>query len=239
MYRPKHADNEKNNKESPRIPLSGSVLDLSRSHSLLESLKSIGQEVLGVLNTAGHTDEVIEDTSSLALVLGDTSVGHAGRHLAKRLDTTQTLGQSEDLGVLAEEMSGFLAALDTEAQHTAAHAVAVLLDGNGTVGVRVNAGVVDGDDVGRSLEGLGDGGGVSGSLARTQVEGLETTVGEPAVEGGGDSADGVLEERKALLQAVGVEGGDTHQDILEIIHVSMMPVAREERCQELSLQSDR
>lgn len=204
--------------------LSRSVLDLSSSHGLLKSLKSIGQEVLGVLNTAGHTDKVIEDTSSLALVLGDTGVGHAGRHLAKRLDTTQTLGQGEDLGVFAEEVSGFLAALDTEAQHTTTHAVAVLLDGNGTVGVRVNAGVVDGDDIGGSLEGLGDGGGVGSGLARTQVEGLETTVGEPAVEGGGDGADSVLEEREALLQAIGVEGSDTHQDILILSMLARCPL---------------
>lgn len=41
---------------------------------------------------------------------------------------------------------------------------------------------------------MGDGGGVDGGFASAEVEGLETAVGEPAIEGGGDGADGVLKE---------------------------------------------
>lgn len=140
-------------------------------------------------------------------------MGHARGDLAKRLDTTQRLSQREDLGVLAEVVRGSLATLDTEAQHTTAHAVAVLLERDLAVRVGVDSGVVDGDNVGGGLEGESHGGGIGGRLTGAQVQGLQTTVGEPAVEGGGDGADGVLEEGETLLEGVGVESGDTHADV--------------------------
>ena len=140
-------------------------------------------------------------------------MGHAGGDLAQRLDTAQTLGQGEDLGVLAEVVRSSLATLDAEAEHTTAHAIAVLLESNLAVGVRVDTGVVDGDDVRGSLKSLSHGGGVLGSLASAEVQGLQTTVSQPAVEWRRDSANGILKERETLLQVLGVESGDTHQDI--------------------------
>lgn len=38
---------------------------------------------------------------------------------------------------------------------------------------------------------------------------------KPAVEGGGDSADGVLEEGQAVFEFGRVEGCDAHEDILQ------------------------
>jgi cystathionine gamma-lyase len=40
---------------------------------------------------------IIKDSGGLALFLGDTSMGHAGGHLAQTLNTSQTLGDSVDL----------------------------------------------------------------------------------------------------------------------------------------------
>ena len=151
-------------------------------NSALKSLEDIVLEVLSILNTARDADKVIEDTDGLALSLGDTSVGHAGGDLAERLNTTEGLGKSEDLGVLAELLSGGMATLDTEAQHATTHTVAVLLESNGAVGVRLETGVVDRDDERRSLEGVGDGGRVGGGLTGTEVEGLGSTVSEPRIE---------------------------------------------------------
>lgn len=140
-------------------------------------------------------------------------MGHAGGNLAERLNTTKRLSEREHLGILAEVVRSSLATLNAEAQHTTTHTVAVLLEGNLAVGVGVNTRVVDGDNMRRSLEGESHSGGIGGSLAGTQVEGLQTTVSEPAVEGGGDGADGILEERETLLESFGVESGDTHADI--------------------------
>jgi hypothetical protein len=179
----------------------------------LQGLEHISSQVLGILDTTADADKVIEDTGSLALVLGNTSVGHAGGNLAEGLNTTKRLSKCEDLGILAEVMRSSLATLDTEAQHTTTHTIAVLLEGNLAVGVGVDTGVVDGDNVRRSLKGESHGGGIGGSLASAQVQGLQTTVSEPAVEGGGDGADGILEERETLLESFGVESGDTHADV--------------------------
>ena len=90
----------------------------------------------------------------------------------------------------------------------------MLLPRDGPVRVRRQAGVVDGDDVGRGDEGVRDGQPVVRGFARPQVERLEAAVREPAVEGGGHGADGVLEEGEARVQAGGVEGGGAHEDVL-------------------------
>lgn len=188
-------------------------LSLGTSNGQFKCLQHISVKVLGVLNTTADADKVIVNTGGLTLLPRDTSVGHAGGNLAETLDTTQTLSQGEDLSVLAEAVGSLLAALDAEAEHTAAHAVAVLLEGNSALRVGVKTGVVDGDNVGRRLEGLGHNGGVLSGLTSTQVQGLQTTVSEPAVEGRGNGTNGVLEESEALLQGLRVESGDTHQHI--------------------------
>lgn len=92
----------------------------------------------------------------------------------------------------------------------------MLLDGDFAVRVGFDAWVVDGDDVRGSFEGGGDDGGVFGGFAGAQVEGFEASVGEPAVEGGGDGADGVLEEGQAFVDVWGVVCGCAHEDILEV-----------------------
>lgn len=146
-------------------------------------------------------------------------MGHAAGDLAQALDAAQGLGEGEDLCDLAEALGGSVAAADAEGQHAAAHAFAVLLEGDVAVGVGVKAGVVDGDDVGRGLEGVGDGGCVLAGLAGTQVQGLEAAVGEPRVKGRGHGADGVLEEAQAGLEVVAVEGGDAHDDVAVAVDV--------------------
>lgn len=48
---------------------------------------------------------------------------------------------------------------------------------------------------------------------------LKTTMGKPAVEGTGDTADGVLQERKTLVQRVRVESAGTHQHVRMAVDV--------------------
>lgn len=188
-------------------------------NSALQSLEDIGLEVLSILNTARDADKVVENTDGLALGLGDTSVSHGARNLAEGLNTTKGLGKSEDLGVLAELLSSSVAAVDTEAQHATTHTVAVLLESNGAVGVRLKAGVVDRDDKRGSLESVGNGGRVGGGLTSTEMEGLGSTVGEPRIKGGGNGADGVLEEGEAGIELVAVEGGNTHDHVRVAVDV--------------------
>jgi len=138
---------------------------------------------------------------------------HAARDLDETLDAAQALGQRKQRRRLAEPLGGRGPALDAEAQHAAAHAVPVLPQRDRAVRVRVQARVVDGDDVRRGLEGVRDERRVRGGLARTQVQGLEAAVGEPAVEGRGDGADGVLQEGEARVHGVRVECGNAHDDV--------------------------
>lgn len=95
-------------------------------------------------------------------------------------------------------------------EHTAAEAVAVLQGAEMVVWVRGEGGVVYEEGVRGGREGGGEEGGVEGGLPGAEVEGFESAVGEVAVEGGGDGADGVLEEGEAGEEGGGVEGGGAH-----------------------------
>lgn len=187
--------------------------------SLLEGLKDIVGEILSILDTAADADKVVKDTDGLTLVPRDTSVGHAAGNLNQTLDTAETLGEGEDLCNLAEALSGSMATLNAEREHTTAEGVAVLLLGDMSVRVRVKAGVVDSDDQRRCLKSSGNSVGVAASLTSSQVQGLETAVSEPGVESGGDSTNGVLEEAQAGLELVAVEGSNTHNYITVAIDV--------------------
>ena len=182
-------------------------------------MQDILLQVLGILYTTAHSHEIVVYTNSLALVLGNTSVGHAAGQFDQTLYSTERLGQGEQLGGLAEALGSGVAALDTEGQHTAAHTVAVLLQSNSAVRMAGKAGVVDSYDERRSLQGGGNGGSIGGGLPGAEVQGLETSVGQPGVEGRRDGADGVLEESQAILELVGVEGGDTHDDVAVAVDV--------------------
>jgi hypothetical protein len=51
------------------------------------------------------------------------------------------------------------------------------------------------------------------------MQGLDTTVSEPAVKGTRDGTDGVLKESEALLEVIAVEGCDTHENIAVAVDV--------------------
>lgn len=195
------------------------VLGALASDGSLESLEDIGSKVVGVLDTAAKTDEIVKDTNQLTLLLGDTSVGHAAGKLDQRLNATQGLGEREDACLGAEALSSSMSALDAERKHTAAHGVAVLLDSNGALRVRVKTGIVDRNDVRRGLESSSHGGSVASSFAGTEMQSLQTTVGEPAVKRRRDGANGVLEERQAGVEIVRVERGNTHNNVRVAIDV--------------------
>lgn len=189
------------------------VGNLRKDNGALQGLENIVLQILGILNTAGNADEVSIDTNSLTSGLWDTSVGHGSWNLAERLNATKRLGKDEEVGGLAEALGSLSSALDAEREHTTSHSVAVLLHGNLAVWVRLKTWVVDGDDVWGGLESLSNCSCVGGGLAGTEMESLETTVGEPAVECGWDSTNSVLEEREASLHGVRVEGSNTHDNI--------------------------
>lgn len=180
---------------------------------LLERLQNVARQVCAIFNAAADADQVVKDAGGLPLLLGNTHVGHARRHLDQTLDAAKRLGQGEDFGVRAEALGGLLAALDAEGEHTTTHAVAVLLERDGVLRMRGQAGVVDGDDVGRCLERVCDGRGVGGRLPRAQVQRLETAVRQPAVECAGNGSNRILQKREALIQRIRVERGDAHQDV--------------------------
>lgn len=190
-----------------------SVGDLWEGDGALQSLENIGLKILSILNTAGDADKVLVDTDGLTSSLWDTGVGHGGWNLNEGLDTSKRLGKGEELGLLAETLGGGSSSLDAERQHATTHTVAVLLLGNGVLWVRLEAWVVDGDDVWGGLKGVSNGSSVGGSLACAEVERLKATVSQPRVECGWDSTNGVLEESKAGLHGLRVEGSNTHDNI--------------------------
>lgn len=161
-------------------------------HRPLERLQCILAQIRSILHTTAHAYQVVKHPYGLALVLGDTSVGHGRRHLDERLDAAQRLSEREDIRQLTEALGSGVAAFDAERQHTASHAVAVLFFSDGAVGVGVEAWIVDGNDAGVGLEGLGYSGGVARGLAGAQVQGLEAAMCEPGVKGRGNGTDGVL-----------------------------------------------
>lgn len=187
--------------------------NLGDPHGLVNGLEHVILEILCIFHPAANPHKIIENTDCLSLIARDTSVGHAAGQLDERLDTAERLGKSEDLRELAETLGSGVATLDAEREHAATHAVPVLLAGDVPVWVRVEAGVVDGDNVGRSLQSGCYGSGIVSGLASTKVQGLEATVGEPGVESRRDCANGVLEEGETLVNLVGVERRDTHNDI--------------------------
>jgi len=182
-------------------------------HGLFQRLDHIGNKIGLVLDATADAHEIVKDTGCLALVLGNAAVGHGAGDFDQRLDTAQGFRKSEDFGRLAEALGGVVAAPDAKGQHAAAHAVAVLLACDGALRVRGQAGVVDGEDVGGALERGGDAGGVFGGLAGAEMQRLEAAVGEPAVKGRGDGANGVLQKRQALQEVGGVEGRGAHDDV--------------------------
>lgn len=197
------------------------VICLQKKHLLSrhKSLLNVLEEILLVLNSDGESDEVIVDTGGLSGLDVNTSVGHGGGDLTERLDSAKRLGKSEDLGRLAELVGSLGSALDSERDHATTKTVSVLSLDKLPSGVGLETGVVDGLDEIGLLEELGNGLGVVGSGANSDVEGLDTSVGEPRVKGRGDGANGVLEEPESLVDHVGVGGSDTHDNVRVAVDV--------------------
>jgi hypothetical protein len=196
-----------------------SAVSLGGGGGTLEGLEDVVGEILSVLNTAADANKVVEDTNSLTLISRNTGVSHAAGNLDQTLDSTETLGESEDLGHLAEALSSGVAALDAEREHTTTKAVAVLLLSDVSVRVGVKARVVDSNDQRRGLESSSHGIGVAAGLTSSQMQSLETTVSKPRVKGRRNSANGVLEEAETGLELVAVESSNTHDYIAVTVDV--------------------
>lgn len=194
-----------------RYPLP--IRNLRPHHRLLHRLHHISDQIRPILHATRQPHQIIEHARRLALLARDPRMRHGPRDFAQTLNPTERLREGENLRRLAEALGRFLAATQPERQHPAAQPVAVLLQRDFAVFVGGETRVVDGEDVRGGLQGLGDEEAVLGRFAGTEVQGFDAAVGEPAVEGGGDGADRVLEEGEAGVEVGGVEGGDTHEDV--------------------------
>ena len=204
---------DKNEQDPRRDQLSRSIVNLASNNRLLQCSNDVSHEIRLIFHTTADTNEIVKYTGGFALLLWNTTVRHSTGDFNEGLDTTERLCKRKDLGSLAEALSSGMPALDAERQHTTAHTVAVLLECDGVLRVRLEARVVDRDDMLRSLEGFSDARRVLRCFAGAQVESLEAAVGEPAVEGRGDGANGILEEGKALVELLGVEGCGPHDHV--------------------------
>jgi hypothetical protein len=195
------------------LPIDVSIRNLATNNALFKRLHHIGNKIDFIFDTAAHAHKIVKHTRCLALLLGNTHMRHRTGDFNERLHATQRLGEREDFSSLAEALGSLVAALDAEREHAATHTVAVLLDRNSALGMRVEARVVHRDDIRRSFECICDAGSVLCGFTGAQVQRLEAAVGEPAVEGRGDGADGVLQKGEAVEEFGGVEGCSTHDDI--------------------------
>lgn len=157
----------------------------------LQGLQDILGEVITILNADTETDEGVRDAKGSTILGTDTAVGHEGRKFGEGLDTTQTLGESEELDGLEELDRLGQRATDTEGDH--ATKAGLLTGGQGMLRMRGEARVDNlGNKGGEGLEEGSDLGSVLGVALHAEVESLKATAGEEAVKGRGDSADGVL-----------------------------------------------
>jgi len=176
-------------------------------------MENISDEVLAVFDTTAQPDQIIKDTGSFSLFPWDTSVSHAAGNLTQALYTSKRFGKSKNVSLLTESLSGFGTTLDSEADHTATHTVSVLFDSNVSLRVGVEARIVDGNYLRRRFQGSSDGGGILSCGPGTKMESLQASVCKPAVKGGRNCADGVLEEEETRVDDIIVEGGNTHDNI--------------------------
>lgn len=136
-------------------------------------------------------------------------MGHDSRNLNQGLNTTERLSQSEELGGRGEDRGSLGTAGDSERDHTASKTITVLLENNRVSSVRLETRVVDGNDGLVLRQVLGNLLGGESSLSDSQVQGLETSVGQPGVKWRRHRANGVLQETVLFVQLVVVGGQDT------------------------------
>ncbi len=151
-----------------------------------ESVIEVFNDILDVLETNGHSDQVIRDSQCYALVLLDWGVCHAIWELGQRLVATQRLRQCDELERLQEGVVLFEATLVVKGQH-AGVAVLLLLD-ELVLRVRFQKQVLHPCDAGVGLQVLGN---LLSDLHvshHSHLEGLETAIDQVAVEGAWDSA---------------------------------------------------
>lgn len=189
---------------------SGQGLRLLQLDGSLEGSQHILNKVLGVLDSDRETDQVLSDAKSSPVLSRDRSVGHGGRQLAQRLDTSERLGQGEELDVAQEGVGSGQVALDSERDHASESLLLRLCEG--MLGVGGETRVDDVLDTGRSLESLSNSLGIRGVLTHAQVKGLQAAVGKEAVKGRGHGSDGVLEEGELGMDLLIGGEGHTHDN---------------------------
>lgn len=150
------------------MPVSIANSRLATSH-FLKRIKHISDQILAIFNATGGPHQIVKHTRQLPLFLGDARMRHAARHLDETLDTTQRLGQSEEFRFLAKVFRRFLSASYAEREHAATHSIAVLFEGQMTLSVTVEAGIVDSENMGGCDQSRRDESGVAGRLSGTQM----------------------------------------------------------------------
>jgi hypothetical protein len=164
--------------------------------SLFQGLREIGKEVAEVFDADGESYEGVVDAEFGAARGGNTGVGHEAGVFDEAFDAAEGFGKGEEAAAF-EEASG---AGETTLKNGGDHATAGrhLPAGEFVLGVGREAGVEDALDVGAGFEEAGDFRSVVAGAFHAEGEGFDAAVGEEAVEGGGDGADGVLEEGEAV-----------------------------------------
>lgn len=164
-----------------------------------------------MLNADGQADEGVGKSDLLASLHGHTGVSHDGRRASQRLHRAEGHSQTEDLQLRQELARSLEATLDEDGHHGAGTVSLGL--GEGLLGIRSKARVVDLVDQRVLLEELSDALGVASRRLHADGEGLQAAESQVAVKGGRHGTGQVLQVAELGVDGVGVGEHGTHEHI--------------------------
>lgn len=145
----------------------------------------IVDQIINVLASNGDSNKVVVDSEFLSLFSWDGSVGHQSWVFDQRFDTSQTLGQGEDLEALQESLGLVNVTLHVHGDHTSTSVSwsSRLLLGNFVLWMRFKTWIDNLGDLRVLLKESSASKSVLRCSSDSEFEGLGSSKGEPAVEG--------------------------------------------------------
>lgn len=168
-------------------------------------------QIFNIFKTNRESDQVIRNSEFLSDLRGDREVSHDSGALNEGFNASERFSQGHSLHG-GQELSGFFnLSLDEEGNHTTE--TSHLLLGNFVLGVAGETGVYDFLDLGVAFEELSDDLGASAGGVHSDLQGLEASEGEVAVESSGGTSDGLGGEEEPVSEILVVGGEGAHDDV--------------------------
>lgn len=168
-------------------------------------------QIFDVFQTNRESDQVIRDTEFLSDLRGDREVGHDSGAFNEGFDTSEGFSQSHSLHG-GQELSGFFNfSLDEEGDHTTE--TSHLLLSNFVLGVAGKTRIDDFLNLGVAFEEFRNDLSASAGSFHSDLQSLETSEGEVAVESSGGSSNSLGSEEELVSEGNIVGSESTHDDV--------------------------